>query len=88
MTDKLKNKKQLTSPKQIQKYTTKKQPKTHLVVFFKISQIYKTFINPYYDTLENTYEKNAKNTKKTTKKFHDEHRIHNRMHSIVDYSEL
>ncbi len=62
--------------------TQKNDKKTNLVVFFKILQIHKTSINPYYDKIENTFEKNAKITKKTTKNLHDQDRIQNPRNSL------
>ena len=50
-----------------QKTQHKKTKKSHLVVFFKIPQIHKTFINPYHDTIDNTYKKTRKTRKKQLK---------------------
>ena len=71
------------------KSTDKKTTKTHLVVFFKISQILKTDINPYRDTIENTSQKNAKFPKKTTKKLHDWDMVHKlKSSSLVEERKL
>ncbi len=63
---------------------TEKRQKTHLVVFFEIQQKQITHINPHHDTIENTYEKNTKITKKTTKIFHFCDKNQNQKHSIVE----
>ncbi len=40
-----------------------------IVVFFKISQKQETALNPYHDTVENTYENRIKNKKKQLKNY-------------------